>query len=105
MGGSPQITPLALIKRVWERIAPLQLAERSWDNVCFIPIFHTFLLTFFAGRAYHRSVAWPVFVNNINTDTEAQRPLIPILLIARCFLPLSRPALCLAVTVSNIHLV
>lgn len=46
MGGSPQITPLALIKRVWERIAPLQLAERSWDNVCFIPIFHTFLLTF-----------------------------------------------------------
>ncbi|OWZ26117.1 YbgI/family dinuclear metal center protein [Cryptococcus neoformans] len=33
MGGSPQITPLALIKRVWERIAPLQLAERSWDNV------------------------------------------------------------------------
>lgn len=57
MGGSPQITPLALIKRVWERIAPLQLAERSWDNVCFIPIFHTFLLTSFAGRAYHRSVA------------------------------------------------
>ncbi|BEI82438.1 hypothetical protein CcaverHIS002_0303060 [Cutaneotrichosporon cavernicola] len=26
-------TPIAAIKRVWERIAPLQLAERSWDNV------------------------------------------------------------------------
>ncbi|KLT40763.1 NGG1p interacting factor 3 [Cutaneotrichosporon oleaginosum] len=26
-------TPIAVIKRVWERIAPLQLAERSWDNV------------------------------------------------------------------------
>ncbi|WVR03948.1 YbgI/family dinuclear metal center protein [Kwoniella sp. DSM 27419] len=31
MGG--QTTPLALIKRVWERIAPLQLADKSWDNV------------------------------------------------------------------------
>ncbi|WWC87745.1 YbgI/family dinuclear metal center protein [Kwoniella dendrophila CBS 6074] len=33
--GSPtvHITPLAMIKRVWERIAPLQLAEKSWDNV------------------------------------------------------------------------
>lgn len=43
MGGSPQITPLALIKRVWERIAPLQLAERSWDNVSFISIVHILL--------------------------------------------------------------
>ncbi|WVQ78777.1 YbgI/family dinuclear metal center protein [Cryptococcus sp. DSM 104549] len=30
---SGQTTPLAVIKRVWERIAPLQLADRSWDNV------------------------------------------------------------------------
>ncbi|WWD16668.1 YbgI/family dinuclear metal center protein [Kwoniella shandongensis] len=30
---SPQVTSLALIKRVWERIAPLQLADKSWDNV------------------------------------------------------------------------
>ncbi|WRT65566.1 YbgI/family dinuclear metal center protein [Kwoniella shivajii] len=34
MGSSiVQITPMALIKRVWERIAPLQLADKSWDNV------------------------------------------------------------------------
>ncbi|OCF30345.1 YbgI/family dinuclear metal center protein [Kwoniella heveanensis BCC8398] len=31
--GGVQISPLSLVKRVWERIAPLQLAERSWDNV------------------------------------------------------------------------
>ncbi|OCF78074.1 YbgI/family dinuclear metal center protein [Kwoniella mangroviensis CBS 8886] len=33
--GNPtvNVAPLALMKRVWERIAPLQLAERSWDNV------------------------------------------------------------------------
>ncbi|TYJ58770.1 hypothetical protein B9479_000606 [Cryptococcus floricola] len=34
MGGmTPAVTQLALVKRVWERIAPLQLAERAWDNV------------------------------------------------------------------------
>ncbi|ODO09237.1 hypothetical protein I350_02837 [Cryptococcus amylolentus CBS 6273] len=34
MGGmTPAVNQLALIKRVWERIAPLQLAERAWDNV------------------------------------------------------------------------
>ncbi|WVO18038.1 YbgI/family dinuclear metal center protein [Cryptococcus depauperatus] len=33
MGAVSQITPMTLIKRVWERIAPLQLAEQSWDNV------------------------------------------------------------------------
>ncbi|KAK8861426.1 YbgI/family dinuclear metal center protein [Kwoniella newhampshirensis] len=31
--GIPQLTPMSLIKRAWERMAPLQLAERSWDNV------------------------------------------------------------------------
>ncbi|WVW80000.1 YbgI/family dinuclear metal center protein [Kwoniella bestiolae CBS 10118] len=33
--GNPSVNvkPLALIKRVWERIAPLRLAETSWDNV------------------------------------------------------------------------
>ncbi|WWC60169.1 YbgI/family dinuclear metal center protein [Kwoniella dejecticola CBS 10117] len=33
--GNPtvHVTPLALIRRVWERIAPLRLAETSWDNV------------------------------------------------------------------------
>jgi len=30
------VTPINLIKRVWERIAPLQLAERSWDNVSWL---------------------------------------------------------------------
>lgn len=72
MGGSPQITPLALIKRVWERIAPLQLAERSWDNVRFISIFHTFLLTNLFGRLGLSSVrsAWPIFANNISTDAQ-----------------------------------
>jgi hypothetical protein len=28
-----QVSPVQLIKRVWERIAPLQLADKSWDNV------------------------------------------------------------------------
>ena len=29
----PSVSPVRIVKGVWERIAPLQLAERSWDNV------------------------------------------------------------------------
>lgn len=71
MGGSPQITPLALMKRVWERIAPLQLAERSWDNVSFISIVYIFLLISFIGWTYHRSVAHgPSLLITICTDHQ-----------------------------------